>query len=78
MGGVTHAMKLGIYRHYKGNDYRVIGVARHSETLEELIVYQALKDDFGLWVRPKSMFDEVVEYKGVVMPRFTFISDPFD
>lgn len=66
----------GMYQHYKGNFYEVIGVAHHSETLEELVVYRALSDSpkFGqnsLWVRPKKMFLENVEYDGKRAPRFT-------
>lgn len=71
-------MKEGIYEHYKGNLYEVIGVARHSETLEELVVYKALYDseEYGseaLWVRPKAMFDETVEVDGKIIPRFKFL-----
>lgn len=71
-------MKTGIYRHYKGKEYEVIGVARHSETLEELVVYKMLYDtpDFAngsLWVRPKSMFEEFVEFNGKSIPRFEYI-----
>ncbi len=64
---------LGIYRHYKGKEYEVVGIARHSETLEELVVYKKLYDDFGLWVRPLSMFLEDVEVAGKKIPRFKFI-----
>lgn len=65
----------GIYRHYKGNKYEVIGTARHSETLEELVVYKALytSTEFGenaLWVRPLKTFEEVIEVKGKTIPRF--------
>lgn len=60
----------GIYRHYKGQRYRVLGTARHSETMEEVVVYQALYGDFGLWVRPASMFCETVELDGEPIPRF--------
>lgn len=65
----------GRYRHYKGKDYQVMGVARHSETLEELVVYRPLYGDRGLWVRPLQMFTETVEVDGEVMPRFRWISD---
>ncbi|MBP7373059.1 MAG: DUF1653 domain-containing protein [Opitutaceae bacterium] len=51
----------GLYRHYKGNAYRVLGLARHSETLEPVVVYQALYGERGLWVRPAGMFAETVE-----------------
>ena len=66
-------MQLGLYRHYKGNLYQVVSVARHSETLEELIVYRALYGDYGVWVRPKAMFAETIEYNGVTQPRFAFV-----
>ena len=73
-------VKLGKYQHYKGNYYEVIGVARHSETLEELVVYKTLYDskDFGknaLWVRPLKMFLEKVEVDGRKMPRFKFVGE---
>jgi len=60
----------GLYRHYKGNDYEVLGVATHSETGESLVVYRALYGEFGLWVRPLAMFEETVAIDGVVTPRF--------
>ena len=60
----------GIYRHFKGNLYRVIGVARHSETLEEMVVYRALYGDGELWVRPAAMWNETVERDGYSGPRF--------
>jgi hypothetical protein len=60
----------GLYRHYKGNDYRVIGLARHSETLEPLVVYQALYGEHGLWVRPAAMFAGTVELGGGRVARF--------
>lgn len=66
-------MNLGLYQHYKGNYYHVIGIARHSETLEEMVVYRGLYGDFGLWVRPKKMFEEFVEKQGKKIPRFQFI-----
>lgn len=71
-------MKLGKYKHYKGGMYEVLGVARHSETLEELVAYRALYDseEFGknsLWVRPKGMFRESVEVDGKTVPRFEFL-----
>jgi hypothetical protein len=67
------AVKLGRYRHYKGKDYTVIGVARHSETEEELVVYRKEYDDRGLWVRPKAMFLEMVEMDGRMVPRFEYL-----
>lgn len=60
----------GRYRHYKGNEYTVIGTARHSETLEELVVYRQEYGDHGLWVRPKTMFLETVQIEGQQVPRF--------
>lgn len=71
-------LKIGKYKHYKGKEYEVIGIARHSETLEEMAVYRALYEskDFGknaLWVRPKSMFLENVIIDGKEVPRFKFI-----
>ena len=68
MNSVTIA--AGVYRHYKGNDYEVIGVARHSETREELVVYRCLYGDFSLWVRPLAMFLETVTLDGQSVPRF--------
>jgi hypothetical protein len=67
----------GIYRHYKGQRYRVLGLARHSETLEPLVVYQALYGERGLWVRPAAMFNETVERDGQPVARFALeSSDP--
>jgi hypothetical protein len=60
----------GIYRHYKGQRYRVLGTARHSETMEELVVYQALYGEHGLWVRPAAMFAETVDMDGEPIARF--------
>lgn len=65
---------LGRYRHYKGHEYEVIGVARHSETLEALVVYRPLYNASGLWVRPHTMFFEDVEIDGAHRPRFTRIA----
>jgi len=64
------ATPTGRYRHYKGGEYEVIGVARHSETLEPLVVYRPLYNDSGLWVRPHAMFFEQVVIAGVTRPRF--------
>lgn len=63
-------IKPGRYRHFKGNEYEVIGTARHSETLEELVVYRALYDNGGLWVRPAAMWSEIVDRNGYHGPRF--------
>lgn len=63
-------IKPGRYRHFKGSEYEVIGTARHSETLEELVVYRALYGEGGLWVRPAAMWSETVERDGYCGPRF--------
>ena len=63
-------IKKGIYKHYKGNRYEVLGIANHSETLEKMVVYRALYGDNEMWVRPISMWDELVEKDGVTVPRF--------
>lgn len=68
-------IRLGRYRHFKGGEYEVIGVARHSETLEEMVVYRALYGEKGLWVRPASMWDETVERDGKCFKRFTYIGE---
>ena len=68
-------IKPGRYRHFKGNEYEVIGLARHSETQEEMVVYRALYGDFGLWVRPVSMWNEAVERDGKTFRRFTYIGE---
>ena len=68
-------LQLGKYKHYKGNLYEVIGIAHHSETLEDMVVYRALYNDFDLWVRPLAMFLENVEINGVIMPRFEYLGD---
>ena len=65
-------LRPGRYRHYKGNYYHVEGVARHSETLEALVVYRPLYGEGGLWVRPAAMFSESVVVDGVVTPRFAY------
>ena len=65
-------IQKGIYCHYKGNFYEVLDVARHSETLEELVVYRALYDDYSLWVRPTAMFLEYVIVDGVLKQRFEY------
>ena len=70
-------VKLGKYRHYKGNEYEVIGVVRHSETLEEMVLYRALYGEGGMWVRPKEMFFETVVAGEKTGPRFQYIG-PMD
>ena len=66
---------MGKYRHYKGNFYEVIGIAQHSETFEELVVYRALYGDHLLWVRPNAMFLETVEKNGKKSPRFEYAGE---
>ena len=69
------SLKPGLYRHYKGKDYQVLGVVTHSETEERLVVYRTLYGDFDLWVRPLEMFVGTVELDGETTARFTFISE---
>jgi hypothetical protein len=66
-------IKTGRYRHFKGNEYRVLYLAQHSETLEEMVVYQALYGDMGIWVRPVSMWNEIIERDGLSFRRFEYI-----
>lgn len=61
----------GIYQHYKGKDYKVIGIGMHTETEEKLVLYQSLYGNFDFWARPVSMWNEQVEYEGQILPRFT-------
>ena len=67
--------KLGHYRHYKGGEYEVIGVARHSETLEPVVLYRPLYNETGLWARPYVMFFENIEFNGRLQPRFALMPD---
>jgi hypothetical protein len=67
---MTEAIPLGKYRHFKGGMYEVLGIARHSETQEELVLYRALYGEGGLWVRPLPMFLETVTHNGAEVPRF--------
>jgi hypothetical protein len=66
-------IRPGRYRHFKGNEYEVIGVARDSESMTEMVVYRALYGERGLWVRAASMFGETIERDGRVMPRFEYL-----
>lgn len=66
---------LGRYRHFKGKEYEVIGIAAHSETMEPMVVYRALYGEKGLWVRPASMWTEIVERDGYCGPRFQYIGE---
>lgn len=68
-------LPTGRYRHYKGKEYEVIGVARHSETEEALVVYRTLYGNFDLWVRPLAMFTETVVVDGVTVPRFQQVGE---
>ena len=64
------SVELGKYRHYKGNEYEVLAIGKHSETLEDLVIYRALYGEHGIWARPLSMWNEIVEVDGVKMHRF--------
>ena len=68
-------IRKGRYRHFKGNMYEVIGIAKHSESLEEMVVYRALYGEGNLWVRPASMWDETVERDGKTFKRFEYIGE---
>ena len=68
-------IKPGIYRHFKGNEYRLLYIAKHSETLEPMAVYQALYGEGGIWVRPASMWNDTVERDGKIYKRFTYIRE---
>ncbi len=69
------SISLGRYRHYKGGEYEVLGVARHSETLEPLVIYRPLYNQSGIWVRPYTMFFEQVEVNGQFQPRFALLHE---
>ncbi len=69
-------MEIGLYKHYKGNIYDVIGVATHSEDESKLVVYRPTYGDKDLWVRPYAMFSETVEIGGKILPRFAYIGKP--
>lgn len=68
-------LKPGIYRHYKGGEYELIGIVTHSETLEKMVLYRALYGEKGFWVRPAHMWSETVEKDGIFMRRFTYIGE---
>jgi len=70
-----HPIQLGIYRHYKGNEYEVVGFAKHSETLEDMVIYKALYGKRGTWVRPLSMWDNSIEVDGKTVKRFEYCED---
>ena len=67
---MSQPLEPGRYRHFKGGLYEVIGIARHSETQEEMVVYRPLYGEGGLWVRPRRMFEESVTHEGKTVPRF--------
>lgn len=71
-------IKLGKYKHFKGNEYEVIGIAKHSETLQEFVVYKALYGEQELWVRPLSMFEETITRDGKTFKRFEYIGEDED
>ena len=68
-------IRPGLYRHFKGKEYRVLYTATHSETLEPMVVYQALYGQCGIWVRPAAMWNETVTREGKTLPRFTYIGE---
>lgn len=68
-------IKLGRYRHFKGNEYQVLYIATHSETREPMVVYRALYGECGIWVRPAAMWNEIVERDGKTYRRFTYIGE---
>ena len=68
-------IQRGTYRHFKGGEYHVIGVATHSETGEQMVIYQALYGDHALWARPAAMWFQTVMYQGRQVPRFTYIGE---
>ena len=72
---MTNEIRIGRYRHFKGNEYEVLYIAKHSETLEDMVVYRALYGDNGVWVRPASMWNEIVERDGTSFPRFRYVGD---
>ena len=72
---MENSVKPGLYRHFKGNEYRVLYIASHSETLEPLVIYQALYGEGKIWARPLSMWNETVERDGKVFNRFEYIGE---
>lgn len=68
-------VKKGIYQHFKGHTYRVIGIGKHSETLEEMVIYVNVEDENDIWIRPEKMFLENVTRNGKTFPRFEFIGE---
>ena len=72
---MNHQVQPGHYRHYKGNLYEVIGVAKHSETEEQMVIYKCLYGDFSLWVRPLTMFLDTIPVDGDLVPRFAKVEE---
>ncbi len=72
---MNNEIKRGRYRHFKGNEYEVLYIAKHSETLEPMVVYKALYGDGGVWVRPAEMWNETVTREGKIFKRFEYIGD---
>ncbi len=72
---MSEQLRLGRYRHFKGNEYALLYLAKHSETLEEMVVYRALYGEGGIWVRPASMWNETLERDGKIYQRFTYMGD---
>lgn len=72
---MSELIQLGKYRHFKGNEYEVLAIAKHSETLEEMVVYKALYGEFGIWVRPASLWNELVTREGKTFKRFEKIEE---
>ena len=70
---MTPQIPLGVYRHYKGNEYEIIGFAKHSETLEEMVIYKALYGEKGIWVRPASMWNDPISIEGKTVSRFELL-----
>ncbi len=68
-------LKTGKYKHFKGKEYELLYIAKHSETLEEFVVYKALYGDFGIWIRPAKMWEELVVHEGRELKRFTYVGD---
>jgi hypothetical protein len=66
---------VGVYRHYKGNQYEVVGFARHSETLEDMVIYRALYGEGAAWVRPLAMWENLIEVDGKTVKRFEYVGD---
>ena len=74
-GMIMEEIKIGRYRHFKGNEYEVLCIAKHSETQEVMVVYRALYGERGVWVRPASMWNETVERDGKTYKRFTYLGE---